>query len=555
MATMVLSRPLSGTCQTLLLFLLLVCCVLSPVSQGQQFLLRVQPQDPVLPAGGSLVVNCSTECPNPKLIILETSLLKKPVGVGPGWAAFQLINVTSDSRVLCAGFCNGFQMISSSNITVYRFPDQVELAPLPPWQPVGKNLTLRCQVAGGVPRSELTVVFLRGEEELSRQRVAGEPAQVEVEVTATVLVSRSDHGASFSCHTELDLRPQGLGLFENTSAPHQLRTFALPRTLPHLVAPRSLEVGTSRQVTCTLDGLFPSSEAQVQLALGDQMLNPAVTRHGDRLMARTTVTARADQEGPQEIVCNVTLGGETRESRENLTVFSFLGPILNLSESSAPEGSIVTVTCMAGARVNVLLDGVSAAAPGQPAQLQLNATEVDDQRSFFCSAILEVDGEIFKRNTSVQLRVLYGPKIDRANCPERLKWKEKTKQVLQCQARGNPAPQLHCLQKDSNLEVPIGIPVFVKLRYNGTYHCQAASSRGTYTLVVVMDVQGRNHPFVTIFMAVLVIVGLVTVTVALKYLYGAKRRGIYKVNQESSSLPLTSMRPMEAVAEEPSAAG
>ncbi|XP_020139573.2 intercellular adhesion molecule 3 [Microcebus murinus] len=549
---MVPSRPLPGTCRTLLLFLLLVCGLLSPGSQGQEFALRVQPQNPVLHAGGSLVVNCSTECPDPKLLTLETSLLKEPVGDGPGWVAFKLSNVTSDSRVLCAGFCNGSQMISPSNITVYRFPDQVELAPLPPWQPVGKNLTLRCQVAGGAPRSQLTVVLLRGQEELSREQAAGEPTKAEVEVTATVLAGRSDHGASFSCRTELDLRPQGLGLFENTSAPRQLRTFVLPVTLPHLVVPRSLEVGTLRQVTCALDGVFPSSEAEVQLALGEQMLNPAVTRSRDRLSATATVTALADQEGPQDIVCNVTLGGETRESRQNLTVFSFLGPILNLSESSAPEGSIVTVTCMAGARVHVFLEGFAAAAPGQPAQLQLNATEIDDQRSFFCSAMLKVDGEVLNRNTSVQLRVLYGPKIDRAKCPERLKWKDKTNQVLQCQARGNPAPQVHCWQEGSSLEVPVGTPFFVNLKYQGTYRCQAASSRGTYTLKVVMDVQGRNRPFVTIFMAVLVIVGLVTVAVALKYVHGVKRRGIYKVKQENASLPLTSVQPIETVAEEPS---
>lgn len=94
---------------------------------------------------------------------------------------------------------------------------------------------------------------------------------------------------------------------------------------PRLVAPLSLEVGTSRPVDCTLDGLFPASEAQVQLALGDQMLNPAVTIHQDTLSATATVTAHAYQEGGQEIVCNVTLGGESREARENLTVFSKKG--------------------------------------------------------------------------------------------------------------------------------------------------------------------------------------------------------------------------------------
>lgn len=100
-------------------------------------------------------------------------------------------------------------------------PEHVELAPLPNWQPVGKSLTLSCQVKGGAPRARLSVVLLRGEEELSRQLAVGEPA----EVTTTVLAGRDDHEANFSCRTELDLRPQGLELFQNSSVSRQLRTF------------------------------------------------------------------------------------------------------------------------------------------------------------------------------------------------------------------------------------------------------------------------------------------------------------------------------------------
>ncbi|KAL4829092.1 hypothetical protein H8958_020677 [Nasalis larvatus] len=546
MATIVPSVSWPGACWTLL-----VCCLLTPGAQGQEFLLRVEPQNPVFPAGGSLLVNCSTDCPSSKKIILETSLSKELVDNGTGWAAFQLSDVTGNSRILCSGYCNGSQITGFSDITVYSLPERVELAPLPSWQPVGQNLTLRCQVEGGSPRTSLTVVLLRREEELSRQPAVGEPA----EVTATVPTSRKDHGAHFSCRTELDMKPQGLGVFWNTSAPRQLRTFALPVTPPRLVAPRFLEVEKSWPVNCILDGLFPASEARVYLALGDQMLNVTVMNHGDMLTATATATARADQEGAREIVCIVILGGERLEAWENLTVFSFLGPILNLSEPSAPEGSTVTVSCMAGARVQVTLDGVAAAAPGQPAQLQLNATESDDGRSFFCSATLEVDGEFLYRNSSVQLRVLYGPKIDRATCPQHLKWKDKTRHVLQCQARGNPYPQLRCLKEGSNREVPVGIPFFVNVTHNGTYQCQASSSRGKYTLLVVMDIEAPNSPSVPVVLAVLVILGVVTVVVALMYVFREhKRSGRYHVRQESTSLPLTSMQPTEAMGEEPSRA-
>lgn len=66
------------------------------------------------------MVNCSTDCPQPKLIKLETFLFKELVDKGLGWVAFQLSNVTGDSVVLCSGFCNDSQMTGSSNITVYR---------------------------------------------------------------------------------------------------------------------------------------------------------------------------------------------------------------------------------------------------------------------------------------------------------------------------------------------------------------------------------------------------------------------------------------------------
>ncbi|XP_008576247.1 PREDICTED: intercellular adhesion molecule 3 [Galeopterus variegatus] len=333
LATMVPSWPLPGACWALLTF----CCVLPSGTQGQEFLLRVEPQDLVIPAGGSLLVNCSTRCPHAELINLETSLSKERAGNGLGWAAFWLSNVTDDSHVLCSSFCNGSQMISSSVITVYRFPESVELAPLPPWQPVGENFTLHCQVVGGEPRAHLTAVLLRGEEALSRQLVVGNPANV----TATVLASRGDHRANFSCRTELDLRPLGLVLFQNTSAPRRLRTFVLPATAPRLEVPQFLEVGTSWRVDCTLEGLFPASEAYVHLALGNQMLKPVVTSHGDTLTA--TATARADQEGTWKIVCNMTLGGESREAH-SLTVFDRNSRSVNFAMGVLVILGVVVVT-------------------------------------------------------------------------------------------------------------------------------------------------------------------------------------------------------------------
>lgn len=317
MATMVPSWLPSGAYWIFLISLLLVACLLPPGAQGQEFQMRVELQPPAVLPGESVLVNCSTDCLHAKLISVETYLLWEPVGSGRGWAAFQLNNVTGDTQFFCFGLCDDFQIVRSSNITIYRFPERVELAPLPPWHPLDKPLLLSCLLSGGAPRAHLTVALFKGEEELGRQPAAkGEPT----EVTVTVSASRDDHGANFSCRTELDLRSQGLGLFQNSSAPRKLQTFAMPVTPPRLVVPQFSEVETLWPVECTLDGVFPASEAQVQLALGNQSLNPAVVSHGDRLTA--TATAKAEQKGAHEIVCNMTLGGKTLETRENVTIQS-----------------------------------------------------------------------------------------------------------------------------------------------------------------------------------------------------------------------------------------
>lgn len=139
--------------------------------------------------------------------------------------------------------CGAVHSSSSHRIPNPRFPaalpELVELKPLPAWQQVGKNLTLRCEVEGGAPRTHLSVELLLGEETLSRERMGGHYSESK-EITATVLATRDHDGASFSCRTELDLRPQGLPLFLNVSEVRQLRTFDLPVTTLKLDTPDSL---------------------------------------------------------------------------------------------------------------------------------------------------------------------------------------------------------------------------------------------------------------------------------------------------------------------------
>ena len=60
----------------------------------------------------------------------------------------------------------------------------------------------------------------------------------------------------------------------------------MPSTDPHLEAPPIVEVGSRWQVKCTLDGLFPASDAEVYLLLGDQKLESNITYNSDSVLAK-----------------------------------------------------------------------------------------------------------------------------------------------------------------------------------------------------------------------------------------------------------------------------
>ncbi|XP_077716104.1 intercellular adhesion molecule 5 isoform X2 [Canis aureus] len=463
---------------------------LSAVAQ-EPFWADLQPRVALVERGGSLWLNCSTNCPRPERGGLETSLRRNGTQRGLRWLARQLVDIREpETQPVCFFRCARRTLQARGLIRTFQRPDRVELVPLPAWQPVGENFTLSCRVPGAGPRGSLTLTLLRGAQELIRRSFAGEPPRARGAVlTATVLARREDHGANFSCRAELDLRPHGLGLFENSSAPRELRTFALSPDPPRLAAPRLLEVGSERPVSCTLDKLFPASEAGVYLALGDHRLSPEITLEGDALVATATATANAEQEGARQLVCSVTLGGESRETRENVTVYSFPAPVLTLSEPSAPEGKVVTVTCAAGAGALVTLDGIPAEVPGQPAQLQLNATEDDDERSFFCDAVLEVAGETLSKNKSAELRVLYAPRLDDSDCPRSWTWPEGPEQTLRCEARGNPTPSVHCERPDSGAVLALGLLGPVTRALAGTYRCTAANVQGQAVKDVTLTVE------------------------------------------------------------------
>uniref|UniRef100_A0A8C6CLZ5 Ig-like domain-containing protein n=1 Tax=Moschus moschiferus TaxID=68415 RepID=A0A8C6CLZ5_MOSMO len=435
----------------------------------------VYPSKAIIPRGGSQRVNCSISCDQKATFGLETELTKKEVDRGNNWKVFELSDVQEDISLLRE------KMVQSSHGIVW-FPEHVELAPLPLWQPVGEDLNLSCQVSGGAPRDHLSVVLLRGEEELGRQPLGkGEPA----EVRFTVQPRREDHGTSFSCRWELDLRSQGLELFQNTSAPRKLQTYVLPSTDPHLEAPTVVEVGSRWPVKCMLDGLFPASDAEVYLVLGDQRLETSITYHDYSVLAEAWIEGHEEEEGTKSLKCSVSLGNEIRKTRGSVIIcFPALSGTLSPPEVSG--WTTVTVECEAHAATVVTLNGAPAGPLGPRAQLQLNASAQDNGRGFSCSAELEVAELVVQKHQTLELRVLCR-QLDQRVCLGKWTWQEGSEQTLKCEALGNPIPKLNCSRKGDGASLPIRDLRPVKREVAGTYLCRATSARGEVTREVVVN--------------------------------------------------------------------
>lgn len=210
----------------------------------------------------------------------------------------------------------------------------------------------------------------------------------------------------------------------------------------------------------------------------------------------------------------------------------FSAPVLTLSQLEVSEGNQVTVKCEAhgGAQV-VLLSGAPPGPPTPQVQFTLNASSEDHKRLFFCSASLEVAGKFLSKNQTLELYVLYGPRLDEKDCLGNWTWQEGSQQNLKCQAWGNPSPKLTCRRKTDGALLPVGMVKSVKREMNGTYECHAFSSHGNVTRDVYLTVlyHPQNKLAIIIVVAVLFTLSLVFVAI---YVYNQQRKiRIYKLQK------------------------
>ncbi|XP_054428963.1 intercellular adhesion molecule 5-like [Pteronotus mesoamericanus] len=494
----------------------LLALLSSPGATEGLFEVSVQPEQALVKFGQSLMVNCSTSCPDPGPSGIETSLKKTQVGKGPQWKEFLLEDVTESSILQCFFSCTGIQKDASLDITMYQPPEQVILELLPAWVASDEVFTVKCHVPKVAPLESLTLTLLQGNRELQRKNFVSLAVALQMaEIAINVKAHREDHGCNISCHAELDLSSQGGRLFHSSSASRVLHIFEFSQPPQIWVSPL-LEVGTAEAVSCELAGVFPAKEVMFHMFLDDQELSPFLSWEGDTAWANATV--RAMETGDQELACHVSLGPMEQKAREPVHIYSFPPPILEVEELTL-VGTDINVTCsghvLTSPSPTLRLQGApDPAAPGEPVWFLLTTTEEDDGRNISCEASLEVQGQQLIRTTTVQLRVLYRPRLEESGCPSNQTWMEGTEQMLACVPKGNPTPYLVCTW--NGVSFNLDVPQKATQNHTGTYCCTATNLLGSVSKDIALIVQGLDEGISsTIIIIIIVALGAGIITIAL----------------------------------------
>ncbi|KAG8505061.1 Intercellular adhesion molecule 1, partial [Galemys pyrenaicus] len=481
------------------------------------FEVSIWPHQALVKSGQSLMVNCSTTCLDPGPSGIETFFKKTPLSRGPQWKEFLLEDVTENSILQCFFSCGGIQKDASLGITVYEPPEQVILELQPAWVAVDDAFTLKCHVPTVAPLENLTLTLLQGSQELHRKNFMNLAVDTQrAEITINVRAQREDDRCNFSCHAELDLSSHGGELFHGSSAIKVLRIFEFSQN-PRISVSPLLEVGMAETVSCEVARVFPAKEAMFYMFLGDQELSPLFSWKGDTAWANATV--RAMDTGDQELSCLVSLGPTEQKARKPVHVYSFPPPVLEIEELYPLAGTDINVTCsghvLTSPSPTLRLQGApDFSVPGEPVWFLLTAREEDDGRNFSCEAFLEVQGQQLIKTTTIQLHVLYKPRLEESSCPGNQTWVEGTEEMLACIPKGNPAPALLCTW--DSVIFSLEVPQKATQNHAGTYCCTATNQLGSVSKEIAVVVQGLNEGInSTIFVIIIVALGVGVIAIVL----------------------------------------
>nr|KAF6456452.1 hypothetical protein HJG63_006543 [Rousettus aegyptiacus] len=142
----------------------------------------------------------------------------------------------------------------------------------------------------------------------------------------------------------------------------------------------------------------------------------------------------------------------------------------------------------------------------------------DDGRNFSCEASLEVQGQRLIKTTTIQLHVLYKPRLEESGCPGNQTWVEGMEQMLACVPKGNPTPSLVCTWNGMTFDLEV--PQKATQNHTGTYCCMATNRLGSVSKDIAVIVQGLdegNSSAIFIIITVALGVGVIIIALYLNY--------------------------------------
>ncbi|XP_062975375.1 intercellular adhesion molecule 1-like [Elgaria multicarinata webbii] len=310
------------------------------VAEAEEEFIRIWPEKAVVEYGGSVVLNCSSNCEG---IGFESNLKQVSAGNGTSWKAFNFTYGNDwNPEILCFAKCTSAITPPRTKITVYRAPKHVVLEV--PKMEVGREYTLTCRVSNVAPIRNLTVTLFKGREKLLVKTFENhtDAKANNVTVTHNMTAQRADHGEEVTCHTALDLRPKGPFL-EKAFGNESLMTAVFPMD-PSLKTLPSIETHTKMTVTCDASGVFPAEEAQFVVWFAGERRNFSRSVSGDTVSARALVSASSA--GEHKLICTVSLGPVTRTVEKTVDVYN--APVqltVELLKSSPGQSWAYNLSC------------------------------------------------------------------------------------------------------------------------------------------------------------------------------------------------------------------
>uniref|UniRef100_A0A4X2MDF4 Intercellular adhesion molecule N-terminal domain-containing protein n=1 Tax=Vombatus ursinus TaxID=29139 RepID=A0A4X2MDF4_VOMUR len=172
------------------------------------FWVQVLPPEVSILPGSSVWINCSTSCLQPEAWGLITSLTQGKKKIGPGWVAYQVLDVRAwDSAARCFFTCAGETQEATATIKTYSPPQTVVLEQ-PPLIDVGTEYKFHCHALFVFPLEKLTMILSLEGRTLCSVSLAGSGYRLDsanVTWTSTLQLRLQDMGQLLSCHAQLNL--------------------------------------------------------------------------------------------------------------------------------------------------------------------------------------------------------------------------------------------------------------------------------------------------------------------------------------------------------------